>query len=67
MDHDFISRYPHPGTDPVARLRHVLDVYGEDVTDDRMAVQATGSAYQPGEQTGLTFGDLRAIAKLIGA
>ncbi len=67
MDHSFLSRHPHPGVDPVARLRHVLDVYDGNVTDDRMAIDATLGVYGPGERTGLTFGDLRTIAKLIGA
>lgn len=62
---DFETLHPHPGTDPVARLRHTLDMYDE-VADDRMAVQATSGHYG-GEATGLTFGDLRALARLVGA
>jgi len=63
----FAARYPHPGEDPATRLRHVLDVYDSDVDDDRFAVQATSNAYPDGKPTGLTFGDLRAIARQIGA
>lgn len=62
---DFIAQNPHPGDDPIARLRHTLDQYPE-VADDRMAVAATSGMYPEGD-TGLTFGDLRAVARLIGA
>lgn len=64
--HDFIQAHPHPGTDPVARLRHTLDIY-DTAEDERIVVQATNGMYGPGDVTGLTFGDLRAIARLIGA
>jgi hypothetical protein len=62
---DFIEDNPHPGNDPAARLRHTLDRYPE-VDDDRIAVQVTTGIYPEGP-TGLTFGDLRAIARMIGA
>lgn len=60
------AQHPHPGDDPIARLRHTLDQYSE-VDDDRFAVIATTSIYGPGEKTGLTWGDLRAIAERLGA
>jgi hypothetical protein len=62
---DFIARNPHPGNDPVTRLRHTLDAY-PNADDDRLAIQATTGMYPQGD-TGLTFGDLRAIARMIGA
>lgn len=64
-DHDFSVRHPHPGTDPVARLRHTLDQYA-DAADDRIAIHATTGVYPQGP-TGLTFGDLRALARMVGA
>lgn len=64
-DYEFIANNPHPGDDPVRRLRHTLDIH-EGTADDRMAVQATSGIYDEGA-TGLTFGDLRAIARQIGA
>lgn len=27
---DTITNHPHPGADPVCRLRHTLDIYGDD-------------------------------------
>lgn len=59
------AEHPHPGDDPVARLRHTLDMYTE-VDDDRIAVQATVGIYGKGVTTGLTYGDLRAIADRLG-
>jgi hypothetical protein len=63
---DFNCEHPHPGTDPVARLRHVLDLY-PNRPDDDFVFEATYNQYSAGETTGLTFGDLRAIARQIGA
>jgi hypothetical protein len=60
--HEFEQKHPHPGTDPIARLRHTLDVYGADVNDDDFAIRATSGMYPDGGVTGLTWGDLRAIA-----
>jgi hypothetical protein len=65
-DHEFISQHPHPGADPVARLRHTLDVYA-DRSDYEWAARATSGIYGDGEVTGLTWGDLRAIARAVGA
>lgn len=65
----FTTTHPDPGTDPVARLRHVLDVFsdtdGELDDPDRFAVTATTNLYGKGVTTGLTFGDLQALASLI--
>ncbi len=64
--HETAAKYPHPGDDPVKRLRHTLDVY-EDKHDGEWVSRATSGIYADGETTGLTWGDLRAIASLIGA
>ncbi len=61
-----IAKHPHPGDNPAARLRHTLDIYA-DAPDDRMVIQATSGIYGDQVVTGLTMGDLRAIAKQIGA
>lgn len=61
------DKHPHPGDDPVARLRHVLDVFGDDAEDDRWVLTATHGVYGKNERTGLTFGDLRALAERLGA
>lgn len=62
---EFAQQHPHPGGDPVKRLRHTLDLYAGS-EDDRMVLEATTNMYPQGP-TGLTFGDLRALAKLVGA
>jgi hypothetical protein len=64
---EFQQKHPHPGDDPAARLRHVLDVFGTDVDDDRVAIQATIGMYGDGITTGITWGDLRALADRLGA
>jgi hypothetical protein len=53
-----------PATTPVTRLRRVLDIY-ESSPDDRMVLDATNGIYN--EPDGLTLGDLRAIAEMVGA
>jgi hypothetical protein len=58
---DFAAHHPHPGDDPWARLGHVLELF-PDQPDDEYAITATSNAYSPNERTGLTYGDLRAIA-----
>jgi hypothetical protein len=57
----FAEHHPHPGNDPWARLGHVLELF-PDQGDDEIAVPATMGAYSDDERTGLTYGDLRAIA-----
>ncbi|MFI5938072.1 hypothetical protein [Actinoplanes sp. NPDC051494] len=59
-------KHPHPGDDPVARLRHALDVY-EASPDDRVVLDVVGLGVYPEGATTLTLGDLRALARLIGA
>lgn len=55
------DQYPDPGTDPVARLRHVLDVEAE-MPDDQFVHIATSGIHPA--RTGLTFGDLRKLLAL---
>lgn len=64
--HEFERQYPHPGDDPLARLRHTLEVYKDEAPDDRWVVTATSGIYWDGEKTGLTWGDLRALAERLG-
>jgi hypothetical protein len=63
---DTINNNPHPGSDPIARLRHTLDIY-VDQPDGEWVTVATSNLYGDGEKTGLTWGDLRAIAERMGA
>lgn len=63
-NYEFIADHPYPGTDPVARLNHVVEVFAG--TDpDELAVMATSNVYDDGVKTGLTFGDLKALADLL--
>lgn len=61
------ANYPHPGDDPIARLRHTIDIFVSDVRGDDFAIIATEGVYPDGEHTGLTWDDLRAIAERLGA
>lgn len=61
--YDLRERYPDPGTDPVARLRHVVDVFADEPADS-MAVLATSGVHESGK-TGLTWGDLKALLALV--
>ena len=55
------AQHPHPGDDPIARLRHTLNVFDGTMRDNEFVVIATSGIYREGK-TGLTWGDLRAIA-----
>ncbi|WP_435643902.1 hypothetical protein ACR9VJ_26605 [Streptomyces sp. H49] len=46
-------------------LAHVLKVFA-DTPDDRLMIEATIGIYGQGVRTGLTFGDLRALAARLG-
>jgi hypothetical protein len=65
------ATHPYPSADPVDRLRHTVSVFGESGTD-AVAVSATTGIYPPQDciagtrQTGLTFGDLRALLDRLG-
>jgi hypothetical protein len=56
---DAIRRGGPQPTDPVSALRHVLALH--EASDEDMAVDGTYNVYGKGVETGLTFGDLRAI------
>ena len=60
---------PQTFGDARANLEHTLQVFGnpEPDDDDRMVLMATSNVYGPGVRTGLTWRDLRLIAKHIGA
>lgn len=57
---DLIANWP---ADPVARLRHILDLY-PNRHDDDMAIEGL---YRAGVRAGLTWGDLRSIAERLGS
>ncbi|MFI0967133.1 hypothetical protein ACH4S8_37965 [Streptomyces sp. NPDC021080] len=48
-------------TTPAEALAHVLQAYA-DAPDDRLMIEATTGIHGPGVRTGLTMGDLRALA-----
>lgn len=61
-----------PGEDPLERLRHTLRMYDPDgyedaggAEDDAVLVTATSHVYVDTPWTGLTWGDLRAISRLL--
>jgi hypothetical protein len=62
--------WPFPPQGTTERLMHVLDVY-EDSPDDMQVIRATGNTYakhpDPDSWTGLTLGDLRAIAEALAS
>jgi len=59
--HEFSAKHPHPGIDPVKRLKHTLDMFDGDTIDGAWAIRATSNMYSKGEVTGLTWGDLKAL------
>lgn len=61
---DAIEKYGPAPTTPAEALAHVLAIYADDA-DDREVINATSNIYGPGVRTGLTMGDLRALAKLL--
>lgn len=58
------ATWPTPPVTPTDALLHAVDLH-VDQPDDELAVLATSNFYGPGTRTGLTWGDLRAIANLI--
>jgi hypothetical protein len=59
-----IEQYgPAPAT-PTEALAHVLAVYAAE-PDNRLVMEVTSGVYGDGVRTGLTIGDLRALAALI--
>lgn len=77
MSNDYLqylrTSWPHPPRHPLDSLRHVLDVAdhedGYAPGDDEMAVRATLGIYSDSKgrrvDTGLTWGDLRAIRRFL--
>lgn len=63
-DAELRDAWPEPPKTPLEALRHVLDVYrGED--DTAYAIRATTDRYNAAPETGLTYGDLKALLQLI--
>lgn len=62
MPDDIKALWPDPPTTPVESLAHTLDAFHE-ADDDRQVIIATSGIYPV--RTGLTFGDLRAIRRLL--
>lgn len=58
--YEFINNHPEPST-PEEALAHVIAVF-KDTDDTRLMIEATQNIYGDGAVTGLTMGDLRALA-----
>lgn len=56
-----MEQYGDAPTNAAEALTHVLAVY-VDESDDRLMIEATNGIYGQGVRTGLTMGDLRALA-----
>lgn len=56
-----MEQYGDAPSTPAEALAHVLKVY-TDEPDDRLMIEATNGIYGDGVRTGLTMGDLRALA-----
>lgn len=56
-----LKTWPKPPTNPTDALLHTLDAY-QDSPDTDAVIIATSGMYGRGVRTGLTWGDLRAIA-----
>lgn len=56
-----LALWPDAPTTPTEALRHTLAICA-DLPDGDMAAMATSGIYGPGTRTGLTWGDLRALA-----
>lgn len=54
---------PHPGDDPIARLKHTLKAHDQ-TPGHAWAIDATTGIYHEG-RTGLTFSDLSALETAI--
>ncbi|MGW1784887.1 hypothetical protein ACWCQQ_38155 [Streptomyces sp. NPDC002143] len=61
-----IAEYGDAPATPTEALAHVLRVYACE-PDDRLMIEATNGIYGQGVRTGLTMGDLRAIATHLNA
>ncbi|HEY9371883.1 hypothetical protein [Streptomyces sp.] len=56
-----MEQYGDAPADAAEALAHVLKVYADE-PDSRLMVEATNGIYGDGVRTGLTMGDLRALA-----
>ncbi|MEV7975417.1 hypothetical protein [Streptomyces sp. NPDC086519] len=61
-----MEQYGDAPTDALEALTHVLKVYADE-SDSRLMVEATNGIYGDGVRTGLTMGDLRALAARLAA
>ena len=61
-----IDQYGPAPVTPAEALTHVLKVYADE-PDDRLMIEATNGIYGDGIRTGLTLGDLRALAAQLNA
>ncbi|MFJ7998976.1 hypothetical protein ACIQ7D_17770 [Streptomyces sp. NPDC096310] len=61
-----MEQYGAKPASAVEALAHVLKVYADE-PDSRLMVEATNGIYGDGVRTGLTMGDLRALAARLGA
>jgi hypothetical protein len=61
MRRDTIAQFGDAPKTPAEALTHVLAVYADE-PDDRLVIEATNGIYGDGVRTGLTMGDLRALA-----
>lgn len=68
MKRETHPKWPEPPKNAKESLLHVLDIF-EDMPDDMKVIEATSNIYAPYGQgnyrTGLTLGDLRALATLV--
>ncbi|MDX5563731.1 hypothetical protein PYK79_10750 [Streptomyces sp. ID05-04B] len=56
-----IAQYGDAPANATEALAHVLAIYADE-PDDRLMIEATNGIYGTGVRTGLTLGDLRALA-----
>ncbi|PZT70180.1 hypothetical protein DN402_31675 [Streptomyces sp. SW4] len=61
-----MEQYGDAPSTAVEALAHVLKVF-DDAPDDRLVIEATNGIYGQGVRTGLTSGDLRALAAKLAA
>ncbi len=59
-----MAELPAPGDDPVSHLRHTVAAFADE-DPDKMVVLATMGVYPDHGQTGLTWGDLRALLAMV--
>ena len=60
-----MEQYGAAPVTPEQALAHVLAVFSDE-PDNRLMIEATNGIYGDGVRTGLTMGDLRALAARLG-